>query len=507
MRSSPRSRPGWSGDNACAPARHTLARASRPPALGRRYLAPLTVGAAVLLLAGCAQQNSSMQQIQARGELRVVTLNAPTCYYLGAHGPQGFEYRLAEAFARSLGVRLVVQAVPDEGRLRSALAHGRADLAAAQISPDASWLSVGLPTHSYQQISELVVQNRSKPLARNIASLRNARVVVPADSPQQALLQSIRSGGIADLTWTAMPRDQAEPLELVGNGAADYTVLDASEFVFAQHLYPESAVAFALPDPRTAQWMVPLGATELLEAANRFVDGAGASGELARIESNASAESVDFDYASAHQFQADIASRLPALQNIFEEASQTTGLDWRLLAAIGYQESKWQGAAASADGAQGIMMLTSDAAATVGVNDRSNLRQNILGGAKYLMQVLDNLPKHIPEPDRTWLALAAYNVGYGHLEDARVLAQMHGKNPDSWSDVRGQLPLLAQEKWYSRVKRGYARGWEPAKFVDQVRQYLAVLEWAGADKSARNQRLPALGALTATEGESPPQLY
>jgi membrane-bound lytic murein transglycosylase F len=243
--------------------------------------------------------------------------------------------------------------------------------------------------------------------------------------------------------------------------------------------------------------VVRAGATELVQAADRFFAGARTSGELARIEGESSNESGDFDYESAHQFQSDIALRLPALQSLFEEAAQTTGLDWRLLAAIGYQESKWQRAAASADGAQGIMMLTSDTAATMGVNDRADLQQNILGGAKYLAQVIDTIPKRIAEPDRTWLAVAAYNVGYGHLEDARVLAQLHGKNPDAWADVREQLPLLAQEHWYTRVKRGYARGWEPVKFVEQVRQYLAVLEWIGADKSARNATMHTRSASVA----------
>jgi membrane-bound lytic murein transglycosylase F len=147
-------------------------------------------------------------------------------------------------------------------------------------------------------------------------------------------------------------------------------------------------------------------------------------------------------------------------------------------------------------------MLTSDTANTVGVRDRSDQWQNILGGAKYLAQVIDTIPSRIGEPDRTWLALAAYNVGYGHLEDARVLAQMRGKDPDSWNDVRAQLPLLAQEQWYSRAKRGYARGWEPARFVDQVRQYLAVLEWSGAGTVARVHApgaLPVAMAPSATE--------
>jgi peptidoglycan lytic transglycosylase F len=119
-----------------------------------------------------------------------------------------------------------------------------------------------------------------------------------------------------------------------------------------------------------------------------------------------------------------------------------------------------------------------DAANMVGVTDRSDQRQNILGGAKYLAQSISSIPKRIAEPDHTWFALAAYNAGIGHLEDARILTQIRGRNPDSWSDVRDQLPLLAEEAWYSKLKRGYARGWEPARFVDQVRQYLAVLEWS-----------------------------
>ena len=214
----------------------------------------------------------------------------------------------------------------------------------------------------------------------------------------------IRSNGVPDLTWTAVPRSQSDPLDLVSSGNADYAIVDANEFAFQQHLYPEAMVAFALPDPRSVQWVVRAGATDLVQAADRFFAGAGNSGELARIEGEANTESGDFDYESAHQFQSDIATRLPELQSMFEQAAQATGLDWRLLAAVGYQESKWQGAAASADGAQGIMMLTSDTAATVGVNDRSDLQQNILGGAKYLAQVIDTIPKRIAEPDRTWLA-------------------------------------------------------------------------------------------------------
>src|SRR5690606_33379651 len=157
------------------------------------------------------------------------------------------------------------------------------------------------------------------------------------------------------------------------------------------------------------------------------------------------------------------------------------GLDWRLLAAIGYQESKWTPTAESPDGAIGVMMLTGETAAELGVKNRTDARDSIFGGARYFVQVKEKIPARIPEPDRTWMAVAAYNGGFGHLEDARILAQQRGKNPDSWADVREHLPLLAQERWYTRAKRGYARGWEPVQFVDRVQRFLTLLEWQPGD--------------------------
>jgi membrane-bound lytic murein transglycosylase F len=464
--------------------------------------------AVALLLAGCARVPSALEQIRARGELRVVTVNAPTTYYLGSHGGLGFEYRLANAFAAQLGVRLAIQPVADVAAMRIALRDGRADLAAAQISADTQWQRFGLATEAYGVATQLVVQARGRPEPRDITGVRGARIVVHADSPQQQLLRAIRNNGVPELSWTAVPHAQQELLEIVTQGNADYAIVDEKEFEFAQHLYPDVTVAFALPDPRPLQWVARPDAPDLVASANRFLASARASGAVESIAREEGAESSrQFDYLDAHRFQADISARLPELQGLFEEAARVTGLDWRLIAAVGYQESKWEAQATSADGAQGIMMLTTDAASAVGVTDRGDLRENILGGAKYLAQVIETIPKRIVEPERTWLALAAYNVGYGHLEDARVIAQRRGKSPDVWQDVREQLPLLTEEQWYSSVKRGYARGWEPARFVDQVREYLAVLEWRGTGTLARNREPPARAALLSPGGDAARRLY
>jgi membrane-bound lytic murein transglycosylase F len=442
----------------------------------------LVLGAScALLLASCAQPPhlSAIAQVRARGTLRMVTLNSPTSYYLGANGPQGFEFRLANAFAQRLGVKLEVEAVLDATAMRAALLQNRADLAAAQISPDLPWRRIGLLTHSYGQIEQLVVQFRGRSRPRDVTELVGKRILVRDASPQLAQLRDIQRSGVPGISWIT-EASTADLLAQLETGRADYAIVDANEFAFTQHLYPDVNVAFALPDTRALQWVVRADGPDLLEAINHFFAGAAESGQLASIGREAQAESSRFEYDDAHRFRFDIATRLPQLQALFQQAAQLTGIDWRLIAAVGYQESKWEMEALSGNGARGIMMLTTEAADTVGVKNRDALSENILGGARYLAHVLATIPKHVPEPDRTWLALAAYNVGYGHLEDARVLTQKLGKNPDSWEDVRTQLPLLADAQWYLGLKRGYARGWEPAQFVQQVRRYLSVLEWLDA---------------------------
>jgi membrane-bound lytic murein transglycosylase F len=157
--------------------------------------------------------------------------------------------------------------------------------------------------------------------------------------------------------------------------------------------------------------------------------------------------------------------------------------------------------ASSGDGAHGVMMLTADTAQAMGIRDRSDAQQSIFAGARYLAQVREKVPERIPEPDRTWFTVAAYNVGFGHLEDARIITQALGKSPDSWAEVRERLPLLAQERWYTRAKRGYARGWEPVQFVDRIQRFLRLLEWQPGESSAG---AAAAGGLAAPDARPAP---
>jgi membrane-bound lytic murein transglycosylase F len=446
---------------------------------------------ATALLAGCG--DAGLEKLRASGVLRVATLNQPTSYYLGAHGPEGFDYRLALAFAEQMGLQLVVVPARDRTMLRHLVIDGDVDLIAAQLTADSDWRHAGLATASYRDEPQWVVQRRGHAATHNIAELVGTRLVVRAASPQLQELQQLRKSGQAYLSWTELPRETADPLDWVSTGDADYAIVDEAEFRFARHLYPDVVLAFMLPDPRPLHWLVRRSAPELRDAADRFLANARSSGLLARLDHAAEPESSALAYEAARRFQDDIGATLPTLRPLFEQAAMQSGLDWRTLAAVGYQESHWESSASSANGAVGIMMLTADTARSVGVKDRNDAAQSIHGGAAYLAQVLQMIPARIPEPDRTWLALAAYNVGFGHLEDARVLTQISGHDPDRWDEVARYLPLLADERYYLQARRGYARGWEPVLFVEQVKGFLAVLEWYGGEQAARARSIAPAG--------------
>lgn len=453
-------------------------------------LAPLLAA----LACGCTPRPASLEEIRARGELRVVTLNSPTSYYYGAHGPEGLELELARDFAEQLGVALVMYPVADVAAIRAELAAGKADIAAAGLTIDTSWKRYGDASKTYGMVPQLVVYRRGTTRPRGTLQLESAKLAVRAGSAQERILENMKRTVAPNLEWLVTAPRAADPVEDVSTGQADYAVVDAREFSFSRHLYPNVTVGFELPEQRRTQWVVKRDAPDLLDAVNGFITSLTRSGKLTKLAKQSSGDARRFEYLESRNFQDHVRARLRLYRPWFEQAAAQHDVDWRLLAAIGYQESKWNPLAASGDGAAGVMMLTAETATAMGVTDRNSPRESIFAGARYLEEVRDKVPARIAEPDRTWLTLAAYNVGFGHVEDARILAQSDGKNPDSWADVREYLPLLAQERWFSRVKRGYARGWEPVQFVDRVQRYLRLLEWqpgeAVAGESTRIEAPP-----------------
>jgi membrane-bound lytic murein transglycosylase F len=401
-----------------------------------RSLAIAFAVVAFSLLGTCKPVPTLIGQIRDLGELRVVTRDSPTAYYLGSNGPEGPEYELATRFAQKLGVALYIYTVPRLAMIKDELVSGRAHLAAAGLTVSDAWrdtLAYGPP---YQQIRQHLVYRMGQPRPRDMAAVNGGHLEVIAGSRHAELLRELRAK-MPDLVWVEnRQEDSLDLLARLANGDIDYTITDSTEFALAQALYPDIRVAFDLPDSQPVAWALRRDHPTLARKVQEFFAEQAASGALAELVDRYFGQNDRFEYVGARDFIAHIDSRLPRLRNWFQEAGASIGEDWRLLAAIGYQESQWLADAVSPTGVRGIMMLTEDTARAVGISDRADPRQSILGGARYFISVRDMIPDRITEPDRTWLALAAYNVGYGHLEDARVLTQMRGKNPDSWQDVR-----------------------------------------------------------------------
>jgi len=294
-----------------------------------------------------------------------------------------------------------------------------------------------------------------------------------------------------------------------GNAGGPYTLVPPLVFYQRNGVHPRDTLQLD-----AARIAVRAGSAQertitpgLLARLNAFFRDLRASGQLARLAQE-SGDMRRFEHEESREFRQHVGARLPRYRSWFEEAAAAIGVDWRLLAAIGYQESRWDPHAQSVDGALGVMMLTADTAQAMGVRDRANPQQSIFAGARYLGQVRAMIPERIPEPDRTWLTVAAYNVGFGHLEDARIITQTLGNDPDSWPDVRARLPLLAQERWYARARRGYARGREPVQFVDRIQRYLTLLarepgDSSSAAASARAAPAPSGSAAPAPVPQTP----
>ncbi len=441
---------------------------------------------ATLLLATCSEPPPLLERILAAGELRVVTRNSPDAYYLGSHGPEGPAYELASRFAEALGVPLRLYTVRTREEAVDEVASGRAHLAAAGLST-----GIDLPVDAhfgpgYHRVREHLVYYRSGAKPKSVRDAARGVIEVAAGSVHQRTLEDLRLQQ-PDLVWVERANaDTEEILADVSRGSVQYTLASTTEFALNRAVHPELSIALDLSPERAVSWVVgtPGHDTSLLGRGNAFFTSARTEGLIAAVLERYYDPDDRFDYLLSRNFMDHVGTRLPRYMPWFQQAGTQYELDWRLLAAMGYQESKWDPGATSHTGVRGLMQLTEDTADFVRAGDRLDARASIFGGAKYLSRLLATIPERIAEPDRTWLAVAAYNVGYGHLEDARILAQQAGRNADQWQDVREFLPLLSQERWYTRTRRGYARGWEPVRYVENVQAYLNILEVSGTGTPA-----------------------
>lgn len=454
-------------------------------ALRIRTAAWLLAIAIPLLLAGCdgdgeaAKQPSTLERVQEEGALRVVTRNSPATYFQDRNGETGFEYELVKRFAENLGVQLQIETADNLDDLFSRLNQTDGPvLAAAGLVDSEGRKSQAQFSQAYLQVTPQVIYRNGQPRPSRPEDLVGKRILVLQGSSHAEQLAQLQAT-LPELKYEESSAvEVVDLLRMVDEGQIDLTLVDSNELAMNQVYFPNVRVAFDLGDARNLGWAVASGSDDsLLVEVNHFLALVEENGSLQRLKQRYYGHVDVLGYVGAYTFAKHLQQRLPRYEQHFKQAAEKHKIDWRLLAAVGYQESLWQPDATSKTGVRGLMMLTQGTAQAMGVANRLDPRQSIMGGGKYLALIHSGLAEDLEEPDRTWFALAAYNIGIAHLGDARKLAKAEGLNPNKWLDVQKMLPRLAQKQWYSKTRYGYARGGETVHFVRNIRRYYDILNW------------------------------
>lgn len=448
----------------------------RTPPFIEKLITALIVLMLSLVLGGCGRDTAfPLADYRTLGELRVATRHDAISYRTDASGEiGGFEHELLLALGAALGVPVHFDVYPDAARALDAVLQGRAHMAAAGLG-----------------------RNDRLPL-RWSAALREVEYVIAARSSEQPIdieadlagrIVSARRGTLAAQQVTDIrhrvpalnvqfPGRSAEEILLarLAAGELDLVATDRLHYALAARIHPELEIAFELPERSTISWALPREEPGLADAVDAFIAEAGRSGQLARLADRHFGHIRRLGDDDVAAFLKRIAERLPRYRRHFEEAEALTGLDWRYLAAVAYQESQWDPLATSFTGVRGMMMLTSDTADRLGVANRLDPHASILGGARYLAMLKDDLPSEVPEPDRSWMAAAAYDLGMGHFNGARAIARSLGRDPHAWWDMKKVLPLLSRPQYAARLKSGPARGGEAVVMAENVRSYHDILQ-------------------------------
>ncbi|WP_434049883.1 membrane-bound lytic murein transglycosylase MltF [Marinobacter salarius] len=444
----------------------------------------------IAIMAGCSQGESETESThkpaeqlappQETGVLEVATRNGATTYYLDRHqNPIGPEFSLVSRFAESKGWTVNWTMHDSTAEVLQALEAGNTHLAAAGLThlPSRTERFTRGPAHT--EITEQLVCHRDmRPMPRKPESMPEVSIAVTADSSYVETLNKLASEH-EGITFT---EDDSRTTEVLLSEVAeqdiDCTVADSNIVQVMRRHFPHLEVAMNLTQGNNLGWYLPAGSDDLAGTTREWMNSTDGDEAIGYIESRYYAYIGEFDFVDLRALNRRIDERLPNFIDRFAEAETTTGMPADLLAALSYQESHWDPAAVSPTGVRGIMMLTRNTAESLGVMDRLDPVAAIDGGARYLADRHRRLPETIPEPDRTFLALASYNIGRGHLLDARQLARELGKNPDSWDDMKEVLPLKADKRYYPSTRYGYARGYEPVHYVQRIRNYRDVISSA-----------------------------
>lgn len=389
-----------------------------------------------------------------------------------SEGLQGFSRDLVGLFAESLDVPVKFVTAPDQPTLQEMLLSGRIHMAAA--IPERQGDDALLYTSTIKSTRQLIAQHAGSLPIDTLEKLAGREIIMRPGAPQKQTLADLKLNPPPVINVNRAV-DELELLEGLARRRFDLVATDELHFSIAANANPDLNIAYELPGKLSYVWAFDPDNKSLHAQAQRFIDGVNADGTLRRLDDLYFGHIRRLGAGDIQAFLDHMRTRLPEFRHAFHDAQEITGIDWRLIAALAYQESKWDPLATSFTNVRGMMMLTEETADRLGVTNRLDARQSILAGAKYMTILMDELPAEIKHPDRLWFALAAYNLGMGHLRGARTFAPSLSRDPNSWMDMKQVLPLMSRPEYYERLKSGRARGGEAVILVENIRNYYDVL--------------------------------
>ncbi len=435
----------------------------------------LFFASSLFMLVACQPQPQPLlESIKQNKTLVVATRNAPTTYYEIHDQLAGFEYEMAKAFATELGVKVEYKLMDSTSEILAAITERDAHIAAAGLTITEQRKQKLLFGPAYQSVQQQVVCRRGGANPKRVQDLVGLDIGVPVGTSYEQQLAHEQQR-YPNIQWQTFDIETESLLENVWLNKLGCTVADSNIVAINRRYYPELQVRFNLSQSEPLAWAMPLGANRLQDTLTQWFDEFSKSGKLEALIERYYGHIERFDYVDTRRFVRRIDTLLPKYKPLFMRAAEQHEINWTLLAAQAYQESHWRAQARSPTGVRGLMMLTRVTARELNIKNRLDPEQSILGGARYLSNLYERIPESVTGPDRMWFALAAYNVGMGHVRDARVLAKRLGKDPDQWRDLSEVLPLLSQKKYYKTLRHGYARGREPVNYVKRIRGYQDIL--------------------------------
>ena len=425
---------------------------------------------------GCSKESSKLKQIKSNGILRIALVADPPHYFPSKVKKRGYDFELVSHYATSIDVELEIIKTNTSDEIIFLLNQGKVDIGILGSSPEFDQKNIKNVV-TYNNSKWYVIGNRAnRQLPKSIDSIEPNTMIVANGSNASFILHSIEED-YSSLLWDELKNTNVRSiLERINENHSKISIISEDIYVYYQYLFPETKKIFVLPIKYPSRWLVKNNNNlSFLYSINSFFNKYKQNGKLEKIGKTYYEHLNAFDYVDIRYYLKRIDKKLPKYKKYFVEAAKNSALDARIIAAVSYQESHWNRKARSPTGVRGMMMLTLDTAKRVGVKNRLNAKQSIFGGAKYLKILYESLSNTIKEPDRLWFTLAAYNIGLGHVEDARTITKSQGDNPNSWIDVEKHIPKLSQKKWYKKTKYGFARGHESIEFVKRVRRYYDIL--------------------------------